>query len=255
MKYLSALLPLIFALTCNAADDVLRVDFRERTPEMRVVDGLPSGPLVSVLETAAQRVGVELLWRQAPFLRSLDDLRSGRIDLVPRVLMTEKRREYIHYLPSIGNQPLHVRFVVRPGQEARLSRYEDLYELALGVKRGTAYFEPFDSDGLLGRVYASDDEQLAGMFRAGRLDTIAVLDRIPMEAQFRAMGFRDYSYARYVHQQTLGNHFGASLKRYRSDRRALYDRLGAELERMRETGEVALIYRRYEVLPPDEANR
>lgn len=66
MKYLSALLPLISALTCNAADDVLRVDFRERTPEMRVVDGLPSGPLVSVLETAAQRVGVELHWPRRP---------------------------------------------------------------------------------------------------------------------------------------------------------------------------------------------
>lgn len=222
MKYLSALLPLIFALTCNAADDVLRVDFRERTPEMRVVDGLPSGPLVSVLETAAQRVGVELHWRQAPFLRSLDDLRTGRIDLVPRVLLTQQRREYIHFLPSIGNQQLNVRFVVRPGEEARLSRYEDLYDLSLGVKRGTAYFEPFDSDDLLGRAYASDDAQLAAMFRAGRLDTIAVLDRIPMEAQFRAMEFRDYSYARYVHQQILGNHFGASLKRYQNDRRDLY---------------------------------
>lgn len=222
MKYLSALLHLIFALTCNAADDVLRVDFRERTPEMRVVDGLPSGPLVSVLETAAQRVGVELHWRQAPFLRSLDDLRTGRIDLVPRVLLTQQRREYIHFLPSIGNQQLNVRFVVRPGEEARLSRYEDLYDLSLGVKRGTAYFEPFDSDDLLGRAYASDDAQLAAMFRAGRLDTIAVLDRIPMEAQFRAMEFRDYSYARYVHQQILGNHFGASLKRYQNDRRDLY---------------------------------
>ena len=254
MKYLSALLPLIFVLTCSAADEVLRVDFRERTPEMRVVDGLPSGPLVSVLETAAQRVGVELHWRQAPFLRSLDDLRSGRIDLVPRVLITDERRAYIHYMPSIGNQPLDIRFIVRPGQEARLSRYEDLYTLTLGVKRGTAYFEPFDSDGLLGRIYVSDDEQLAAMFRAGRLDTMAVLDRIPMEAQFKAMEFRDYSYAHYVHRQVLGNHFGASLKRYQNDRRKLYDRLGAELERMRETGEVALIYRRYNVLPPDETN-
>ena len=254
MKYLSALLPLIFALTCNAADDVLRVDFRERTPEMRVVDGLPSGPLVSVLETAAQRVGVELHWRQAPFLRSLDDLRSGRVDLVPRVLLTEQRREYIYFLPSIGNQPLHVRFVVRPGQEARLSRYEDLYELALGGKRGTAYFEPFDSDDLLDRAYVSDDAQLAAMFRAGRLDTIAVIDAAPMEAQFQAMNFRDYSYAHYTHQQVLGNHFGASLRRYHSDRGELYDRLGAELQRMREEGEVALIYHRYGVLPPDEAN-
>lgn len=254
MKRLLCLLPLLITLTSEGAQEVLRVDFRERTPEMRVVDGLPSGPLVSVLETAAQRVGVELHWRQAPFLRSLDDLRTGRIDLVPRVLMTEARRAYIHYLPSIGNQPLHVRFVVRPGQEARLSRYEDLYELALGGKRGTAYFEPFDSDDLLDRAYVSDDAQLAAMFRAGRLDTIAVIDAAPMEAQFQAMNFRDYSYAHYTHQQVLGNHFGASLRRYHSDRGELYDRLGAELQRMREEGEVALIYHRYGVLPPDEAN-
>ena len=83
---------------------------------------------------------------------------------------------------------------------------------------------------------------------------IAVIDAVPMEAQFQAMNFRNYSYAHYKHQQILGNHFGASLKRYQSDRRELYDRLGTELERMREEGEVALIYRRYGVLPPDEAN-
>ncbi|MFV9684229.1 substrate-binding periplasmic protein [Pseudomonas sp. NY15367] len=254
MKRLLSLLPLLFALTCAAADDVLRVDFRERPPEMRAVDGMPSGPLISVLETAAHRLGIDLHWREAPFLRSLDDLRSGRIDLVPRVLMTEARRAYIHYLPSIGNQQLNVRFVVRPGEEARLSRYEDLYDLSLGVKRGTAYFEPFDSDDLLGRAYASDDAQLAAMFRAGRLDSIAVIDVLPMEAQFQAMNFRAYSYAHYAHQQVLGNHFGASLKRYQSDRRELYERLGAELARMREEGEIALIYHRYGVLPPDETN-
>lgn len=254
MKLLLSLLPLLFALTCVGDDDVLRVDFRERPPEMLAVDGLPSGPLVSVLETAAHRIGIDLHWRQAPFLRSLDDLRPGRIDLVPRVLITDQRRPYIHFLPSIGNQQLNVRFVVHPGQEAKLDRYQDLYALSLGVKRGTAYFEPFDSDDLLGRVYASDDAQLAAMFRAGRLDAIAVIDFLPMEAQFQAMDFRDYSYAHYAHQQVLGNHFGASLKRYQSDRRELYDRLGAELQRMREEGEVALIYQRYGVLPPDEAN-
>lgn len=253
MKLLLSLLSLLFALTC-VGDDVLRVDFRERPPEMRAVDGLPSGPLISVLETAAHRIGVDLHWREAPFLRSLNDLRSGRIDLIPRVLLTAPRRQYIHFLPSIGNQPLNVRFIVRPGEEARLSRYDDLYALSLGVKRGTAYFEPLNSDGMLGRVYASDDAQLAAMFRAGRLDTIAVLDIAPMEAQFQAMEFRDYSYAHYTHQQVLGNHFGASLKRYQGDRRELYDRLGAELKRMRESGEIALIYRRYGVKPPDEAN-
>lgn len=255
MKRLLALLPLLFSLTCASAEDVLRVDFRERPPEMRAVDGIPSGPLISVLETAAQRLGVRLHWRLTPFLRSIDDLRSGRVDLVPRVLLTEQRREYIHFLPSIGNQQLNVRFIVRPGHEAELRRYDDLYTLAVGVKRSTAYFEPFDSDVLLQRAYASDDAQLAAMFRAGRLDAIAVLDVMPMEAQFAALGFTGFSYAHYVHRQVLGNHFGASLKRYRSDRRALYDSLAAELERMRAQGEIALIYHRYGVPPPDEANR
>lgn len=254
MKHLLALLPLLFALTCVGAEEVLRVDFRERPPEMRAVDGLPSGPLISVLETAAQRLGVRLRWRQAPFLRSLDDLRSGRIDLVPRVLLTEQRRAYIHYLPSIGSQRLSIRFIVPPGREAGLAEYADLYGLSMGVKRGTAYFEPFDSDGRLRRVFASDDAQLAAMFRAGRLDALAILDPAAIEAQFAAMNLRDYSYAHYVHEQTLGNHFGASLRRYRSDRRDLYDRLAGELERMREAGEIALIYHRYGVAPPDAAN-
>lgn len=255
MKRLLALLPLLLALTCASADDALRVDFRERPPEMHAVDGTPSGPLVSILDTAAQRLGIRLHWRLAPFLRSLDDLRSGRVDLVPRVLLTAQRREYIHFLPSIGSQQLNVRFIVRPGREAELTRYDDLYRLVVGVKRGTAYFEPFDSDALLGRAYASDDAQLAAMFRAGRLDSIAVLDIVPMEAQFATLGFSDYGYAQYVHHQVLGNHFGASLKRYRNDRRELYDALAAELARMREQGEIALIYRRHGVMPPDETNR
>lgn len=253
MKRLLCLLLLTLALPA-LAQETLRVDFRERPPEMYRVDGAPGGPLVVVLETAAQRLGIRLLWREAPFLRSLDDLRSGRIDLVPRVLMTEGRQAYVHFLPSICNQALDIHFAVRPGHEADLSRYEDLYRLAVGVKRGTAYFEPFDNDRKLNRVYASDDAQLAAMFRAGRLDTIAILDQQPMEAQFATLEFRDFVYAHYTHRQVLGNHFGASLKRYRDGHQALYDRLAKELEQMRENGEVALIYRRHGVPAPDAAN-
>jgi polar amino acid transport system substrate-binding protein len=254
MKHLFTLLPLLFVLTYASADNVLRVDFRERPPEMGAVDGRPSGPLVSVLKTAAQRAGVRLQWRQAPFLRSLEDLRAGRVDLVPRVLLTEQRLDYIHFLPSIGNQQLNIRFVVHPGQERTLQHYGDLYGLSVGVKRGTIYFEPFDSAPRLQRVYASDDAQLAAMFRAGRLDSIAVIDLLPLQAQFATLGFQGYSFSDYVHQQALGNHFGASLKRYNSDRRALYDRLGNELEQMRIRGEIGRIYRRHGVAPPDEAN-
>ena len=251
MKHLLLLLPVLFGLGNTQAEEILKADFRERPPEMQVIDGLPSGPLISVLDTAAHRIGARVQWREAPFLRSLDDLRNGRIDIVPRVIYTLDRQSYIHYLPSIGRQRKNIRFVVRPGQETRLRSYRDLQGLSIGVKRGTAYFEPFDSDGLLSKRLASDDAQLVAMFRAQRLDAIVVLDQIPLETSFAAIGFDGYRYAPYQHEQRIDNHFCVSRRLYEGKRRALYERLAAELQAMRARGEIKQIYERYDVEVPD----
>jgi len=74
-------------LSCAAlAQPVLRVDLRDRPPEMWSVDGRPSGPLVTVLETAAERIGVRLEWRFAPFAPKAVPQMADAADLVPRVL-------------------------------------------------------------------------------------------------------------------------------------------------------------------------
>jgi polar amino acid transport system substrate-binding protein len=249
MKYL-LLLSLLYLPLCHA-EQLLRADYRERPPEMQALDALPVGPLIEVLDTAARRVDARIEWRYAPFARSLKDLKTGRIDLVPRVLFTTERTAYVHYLPAIGTQHKSIRFIVRPGQETRLRDYADLRERLIGAKRGTAYFEPFDSDDLLRKSLATDDYLLAGMFRAGRLDTLAVLDAEAIEAQFHKIGFSDYRYADYHYEQSIGNYFGASLRLYQGQKQALYDQLGQQLRQMRDSGEIALIYNRYGVSPPD----
>lgn len=253
MKSLILLLSLLGLLPDSHAhaEQILRADYRERPPEMQVLEGRPSGALIQVLETAAQRLGARIEWRNAPFLRSLDDLRSGRIDLVPRVLFTQERKAYIHYLPAIGTQRKNIRFIVKPGHESRLRTYADLQEGVVGVKRGTVYFEPFDQDSSIRKALVSDDHLLASMFRAGRLDVLVVLDAEAIEAQFRSMGFSDYRYADYQHEQLIGNYFGASLRLYQGEKKALYDQLAQALRAMRDSGEIALIYNRYGLQPPD----
>ncbi|OEC36977.1 polar amino acid transport system substrate-binding protein [Pseudomonas cuatrocienegasensis] len=243
-------LPLLLVVAWANAETVLRADYRDRPPEMQSVDGTPVGPLIDILNQAARHVGARVEWRHAPFIRSIEDLKSGRIDLVPRVLDTAERHAYIHYLPSIGVQQLSVRFIVPPGQEQRIGDYADLQGLTIGTKRGTAYFEPFDSDGLLSKVVVTDDYLLAGMFRAGRLDVMAVLDAPAIEVQFKALGFDDYRYAAYRHDQSILNYYGASLALYQGERGLLYERLGQELARMRDSGEIAAIYRQHELPSP-----
>lgn len=232
------------------AEDVLIADYRLRPPEMLEVDGQPRGPLVSILETAARRSGLTIQWRKSPFIRSLEDLRSGRIDLVPRVIFTEERTAFIHYLPPIGSQRKTILFIVRPGQEASLRYYADLYTRVVGAKRGTAYFTEFDHDPLIEKYLASDDLILTRMFQAGRLDCLVVLDRDAVEAEFSNLGFSDYAYSQYRHEQWIDNHYGASRRGYEGAKRALYDRLGVALNDMRVSGEIELIYSRHGVMPP-----
>ncbi|CAN7464427.1 transporter substrate-binding domain-containing protein [Aquipseudomonas alcaligenes] len=246
MRLLSAFLILLLPVLAQA--DTLRVDLRDRPPEMWSIDGRPTGPLVKVLEVAAERAGLQLEWRYAPFARSLADLREGRIDVAPRVLPDPERDHYLHYLPSIGTQDKQILFTIRPTQ--RVERYEDLAPLRIGVKRSTLYFPRFDADKALHKQPAVDDDILVRMFRAGRIDTIAVLDKAAIDTAFENIRFSDYTYAGLREPIRVENRFAVSKKLYESDRAAIYDRLGRELEAMRRNGEVVSIYREQGVEPP-----
>lgn len=240
---------LLFALiTPCHAQEVLLADYRERPPEMHAAGGEPVGPLIELLDSAALRAGARIQWRNAPFVRSLEDLKAGRIDLLPRLIRTPERTAFVHFLPSLGSQQRNIRFIVRPGQQLR--SYADLAGRTIGIKRGTVYFSAFDSDSSLSKRAATDDYLLAAMFRAQRLDTLIVLDPPAIEAQFAQLGFSQYQYAEYQYEQSFANQYGASRLRYEGSRRTLYERLAAVLRQMRDSGEVARIYQRYGVEAP-----
>ena len=212
----------------------LRADYRQRPPEM-------------VLEEGASRLGYRVKWREAPFQRSYRDLQLGKVDVVPRVILTEERKAFVAYLGPIGCQRKDILFLVRKGKENLLNSYEDLTRVTIGTKKNTAYFDRFNKDRRLKKVLSLDDANMSRMFAAGRFDTMIVLDKGAIEKAMRDINFTDYSYANYRYAQLIGNYYGMSKKSPLIDR---YPDLNEALRDLARTGGVKQIYAKHNVRPP-----
>ncbi|WP_163830989.1 substrate-binding periplasmic protein [Spartinivicinus ruber] len=231
----------------QAAIKILRADFRERPPEM-VRNGVDlQGPLRDILDEAASQLGYQVKWQFTPFSQSLKRLRNGTVDLVPRTIRKDDRETYINFIGPIGFQQKDIVFLVRKGQENRINRFEDLYNLKIGFKRKTAYFKEFDTSNRIKKSSYRDDTQLAQKFVNQQFDAIIVLDKASLEKQLGLLGYSNYSYANYRYQQDIGNYYGMS--KY-SPHKKLYEKLSEVMTTMATNGRVAEIYRKYKLTPP-----
>lgn len=231
-----------------AEEKLLKADFRPRPPEMVVAEGdRISGPLKDILEEAAALHGYKVQWRVVPFPQSLHDLETGQVDVVPRVIQTKEREAFTQFLGPIGYQNKDIQFLVHKGKENTIKEYKDLASLVVGVKLKTAYFDPFDGDKSLQKETSSDDHSLARMFIGGRFDTVALLDRPAMEGVLTSLNFKDYAFAEYRFQQTIGNFYGMSKN---SPHIALFPDLNATLAKMSTNGRVGAIYKIHNMESP-----
>ena len=224
--------------------NTLTADFRHRPPEM-VVDtqnNKVSGPLKVIIEKAAADIGFTIEWRSAPFSRSLIDLQTGAIDVVPRVIRTDEREAFITYLGPISEQQRNILFVTR-SDGPKIHQYSDLEKINIGVKRGTAYFEQFDNDSNLRKIIVHDDFNLARMLQAQRIDAIIVLDLPALEMELKNVGFTDYHTADYFYPNTIGNYYGMPKEHPQAEA------LNTALLKMVKNGEINSIYQKFGLTP------
>ncbi len=243
MKKVTVLLILMFMFTLvHAEEKVLRADFRLRPPEMAIEGGKMSGPLKDIIEEAAKKIGYKIKWLSVPFPRSLEWLKTGMIDILPRTVRTEEREKFVNYLGPIGYQEKNILFLVKKGQESLINRYVDLKGLKIAVKRKAAYFKRFNEDTTLDKQETLDDDNMARMFELGRFDTMAVLDPASLEKAMEKHNITNYAYANYKYIQRSGNYYGMSKT---SINAGVYRQLNESLLNMAKSGKVTEIYIRY----------
>jgi polar amino acid transport system substrate-binding protein len=117
----------------------LEVNVRTRLPDM-VADGNNySGPLIDIMEAAAERTGNKINWVKAPFKRALEDMKVGTVDFVPRTFYREDRKAFTHYLDPVGFQEKSIVFFTKKGNEGKVKTYADLANVSIGTKRGSVF--------------------------------------------------------------------------------------------------------------------
>lgn len=233
----------IYALEFNS----IQADFRHRPPEMQIENGQFSGPLKDILDEAAAKIGFQVIWRQVPFARSLQMLRNGQTDIVPRTIRTTEREGFINYLGPIAHQVKNIVFVVKKGSEASIQQYQDLQGLKIAVKRKTAYFPKFNQDTSLSKEELLDDDNMVRMFEKGRFDVMAVLDKDALQAAMTKYDITNFAYAHYQYKQIIANYYGMSQT---SKNAILFHDLIQALKEMLEQGRIGDIYKKYGLTLP-----
>ncbi len=221
----------------------LIVDVRQRPPEMTVEDETVSGPLIDIITEAAQRTGYTVKFQVRQFQGSLRYLELGLIDILPRAICTPARTKIMEYLGPIGYEHKEILFLVRPGQEDSIQRFEDLQRMTVGVKKGTVYFEEFDASQEIVKIESGDDENLVRMFAHNRFETMIILDKHAVEAALKKYQITEYAYAHYTYLLRIGIYYG--IRRNHPAKETLQ----RALEDLVMSGKVTAIYAQYGMEP------
>jgi len=122
------------------------------------------------LEAVAERLGWSIDHSYCPFQRCLRSMADGSLDIMVFIAINSQRSQYLDFV-QIWQIPRKIPFFVLKGQEHRLQRYEDLFQLRVGVVNGYAYFKTFDNDSRIHKSIVLRESQLPKMLMAGRIDT------------------------------------------------------------------------------------
>lgn len=169
--------PLYCAAQNNAASLTLKHGSLGLDQLSIIKDGKVLGGLkAELLDEIADRLGWKVEHSYCPFQRCLRSMQSGDLDIMVFIAVNEERREYLDFV-QIWSIPRKIPFYMMDGQQHRLQRFEDLYQLRVGVVNGFAYFKRFDTDPMIKKVVVQHERQLPRMIIAGRIDAYIAFDQ------------------------------------------------------------------------------
>ncbi|MBL3558641.1 MULTISPECIES: substrate-binding periplasmic protein [Marinobacter] len=156
----------------SAAEDNLSVTVGiNHAPPYRVVtDEGVTGLYVDIFNEIADRIDWNVRYVEAPFRRILRMMEDGDIDVMLGPVKTAEREEMMAFVAPVFPPERKLFFYHR--DENRVTEYEDLYGMKIGVLAGASYFEKFDTDEELTKEPIARYENLMRMLEMGRVDVV-----------------------------------------------------------------------------------
>ncbi len=171
-KKLNAFLPLLFACLISQplSADHLLIHHALMQSDNSAISLRSERFKKALVESVARKLNVSLVNDDCPFKRCMAQLHDGNADLIVLITVTEERKEYLDYFHMIESQGSSIPFYIRSEDTNKLMNYQDLYRLNVGVVKGVAYFERFDSDALINKMEMQIEAQLPKLLLSKRID-------------------------------------------------------------------------------------
>ena len=191
----------------------------------------------------ARRLGQPLQIIDCPLKRCLKLLEAGEADIGIGLRQTPERRQYLHFLATPYRHTSADRvFLMRRGDKRRLTRYEDLSGLRIGVTGGSEYFTRFNEDTRLLKDEGPNNESSLRKLLLGRVDTV-ILPEDQALALLAQLGLQQQvEFARLRVPEPTSRSVAISR---RSPQMARLTALEQAMRGMREDGSLAAIYDRH----------
>ena len=111
-------------------------------------------------------------YRGYPWKRCLEMMRSGKADFISGVFKRPERENYMIFINPPYKTASVKAFYIRKDSKIAIRKYEDLYQLRIGVQAGVRYFERFDADPNIQKEEAGNDLSNFRKLTLGRIDAV-----------------------------------------------------------------------------------
>ena len=155
------LLLLILPITTYSDEAVMR-----SSVSPNLVDGLQA----KYLRYIAEKANMELHLDPMPFARRLALHREGKLDVLVGIQQTYDFQDEVIYLQPSYEKLQHAFFILAENKP-KLTSFDDLEELSIGVTIHAKYFERFNKNHDLAMVPVHTLEQKIQLLMNGRIDT------------------------------------------------------------------------------------
>jgi len=229
---------------CTLANDVIKIDFRQRPPDLFKEEGIIQGPIVDLTNTLLDKYNLSVKWAEAPWPRTLHDSESGKVDLLLRVSMNKHRSEFLMPI-LIGYEEREIHFLVSNQLAGKISKMSEIKNLRLGLLRHSFYSEKVETLSLNNNVvYTNEMSKLLQLLDRDRVDVVPVygeyyndLERLHNHKIIEASFIEKFTHARYlaIPKESFAVKY--------------YHQMNCDMYHLRTNGTVTKLYENYGAMP------
>jgi len=215
---------------------------------MERADGSLYGLEIDLLQHLSARLNLPLETKNCGWKRCLKHMQLGESDIMSGLYRTAERERYMLFVEPPYRTQQHHCFYLNKNHPVKLTDYQDLYALKVGVQSDVVYFSPFDDDLRVDKHYAIDDQALFRLLRGSRVDTV-LMSCAEGDAYLQRAGlFLYFNHAEYVHSTERPVYLAVSKQSPLAER---LEELSKVLRAFIEAGELDALFTKYQIKKRD----